>query len=134
MMLCLGVHAGCTDATGGAVELSWALRSTNDRDISDCDGGKVGSIRLWWDTGTTMRDKDFACRDNHGVTAFDLPVGQVALWVTPVCADGTEPDVRTFETPPPIERQVSVGQTIELDAVLLVLQVDDCDQKPCACP
>ena len=33
-LLCLAVH-GCTQADGGAVELSWALRSTQEAQAGD---------------------------------------------------------------------------------------------------
>lgn len=137
-VLCLGVH-GCTEATGGAVELSWALRSSLDRDIPDCADGRINKIRLWWDSGTSTRYTAFPCRDNHGVTAFDLPTGAVGLSVTPECDDGRSADPATFVAPPPIVRDVVIGETVTLDAVLLVLLVDDCgmraqDARPCVCP
>jgi hypothetical protein len=136
-VLCLGVH-GCTEATGGAVELSWALRSTLDEDIDDCAAERINRIRLWWDAGTSKRYTTFPCRDNHGVTAFDLPTGNVALSVTPECDDGFSADPASFVAPPPIVRQVTTGQAVTLDAVLLVVRVDDCPperpDRPCVCP
>jgi len=133
-LLCPGVHA-CTEATGGAVELSWALRSTSDLGIDDCVGGRIERIRLWWQTAETLRFNAFPCRDNHGVTAFDLPVGQVALWVSPTCRDGKSAEPDSFVAPPPIVRDVAIGETVTLDAVLLVVRTDDCtDTRPCICP
>lgn len=132
-VLCLGVH-GCTEATGGAVELSWALRSTRDRDIPDCADGRVNRIRLWWDSGISTRYTAFPCRDNHGVTAFDLPTGAVALSVTPECDNGMSAILGTYVAPPPIVRDVAIGETVTLGAVLLVLQVDDCPPRSCVCP
>jgi hypothetical protein len=85
--MCLGVH-GCTEATGGAVELSWALRTTRDVGISDCLENRIGRIRLWWESPESVRFESFPCQDNHGVTAFDLPLPEVALRVTPECRDG----------------------------------------------
>jgi len=116
------------------VELSWALRSTLDRDISDCADGQIDRIRLWWDSGTTMRYQSFPCRDNHGVTSFDLPTGAVALSVSPECDDGRSADPGSFTAPPPIVRDVAVGETVTLDAVLLVVRVDGCATRPCVCP
>lgn len=131
-VVCLGVH-GCTQPTGGAVELSWALRSRLDRDIADCAGERIGRIRLWWDTGTTRRWQAFACDDNHGVTAFDLPTGSVALSITPECTDGTNADPDTYTAPPEIVRDVATGQAVTLDALLLIVDVDDCASRPCIC-
>ena len=137
-VMCLGVH-GCTEATGGAVELSWALRSTTDNRI-ECADGRIAKIRLNWATPDTLRSTSFLCKDNHGVTAFDLPVVEpertVALSVTPECNDGKPADPASYITPPPIVRQVSVGETITLDAVLLVVRIANCDpvNAPCVCP
>lgn len=131
-LLCLSVH-GCTEATGGAVELSWALRSSRDRHIPDCADGRINRIRLWWDSGSSQRYTAFPCRDNHGVTAFDLPTGAVGLSVTPECDDGLSAAPGTFVAPPPIVRDVAIGETVTLDAVLLVLQVDDCATRSCVC-
>jgi hypothetical protein len=139
LLLCLAVH-GCTEATGGAVELSWALRSTRDVGIDDCADDSIARIRLWWATDSTSRYTAFPCRDNHGVTAFDLPVGQVALHVAPECSDGNMADPADFVAPPPIVRDVAIGEAVTLDAVLLVLKIDDCASvmcvcgRPCICP
>lgn len=133
-VLCLGVH-GCTEATGGAVELSWALRSTRDEDIDDCVDGRIGRIRLWWDSESSTRWTAFPCRDNHGVTAFDLPTGDIALFVQPECEDGSAATTGSYVAPPPIVRRVSTGEAVTLDALLLVLRVDDCTpERPCVCP
>ncbi len=131
-VVCLGVH-GCTEATGGAVELSWALRSTRDRGIDDCADGSIGRIRLWWATDDSRRYTAFRCEANHGVTAFDLPIGQVSLYVTPECTDGNTADPDHFVTPPPIVRQVAIGETVTLDALLLVVKLDDCNSPTCIC-
>lgn len=131
-VLCLGVH-GCTQPTGGAVELSWALRSTLDRDISDCADGRIGRIRLWWETDSDRRWVAFPCEDNHGVTSFDLPTGEVALSITPECRTGLDAAASTYAAPPPLVRDVAIGQAVTLDALLLVVQIDDCGQQPCIC-
>jgi hypothetical protein len=132
-VVCLGVH-GCTEAPGGAVELSWALRSTRDVGIDDCASGFVERIRLWWDTGSDPHFTSFPCDENHGVTAFDLPVGRVSLWVSPECVrTHLEPDSEMYVTPPPIVRDVTLGEAVTLDAVLLVVKIDDCSAVECIC-
>lgn len=113
--------------------MSWALRSTRDVEINDCARGTIGSIRLWWDTGSTPHFTRFPCGENHGVTAFDLPSGRVSLWVTPECIGGREPPSEMFVTPPPIVRDVAVGEAVTLDAVLLVVKIDDCTAVSCVC-
>jgi hypothetical protein len=114
--------------------LSWALRSTRDLGIDDCAGGFIERIRLNWRIGTEERFTSFPCEENHGVTQFELPVGRVELWVTPQCVrTRLEPDSDMFVTPPPIVRDVTVGEAVTLDAVLLVVKIDDCSTVSCIC-
>jgi hypothetical protein len=61
--------------------------------------------------------------------------------VTPECDDGISADPDTFIAPTPIVRDVEIGETVTLDAVLLVLRVDDCTTQvgdgttpSCVCP
>jgi hypothetical protein len=109
------------------------LRSTRDRGIDDCVGGSITRIRLWWATEDSRRYTAFPCEANHGVTAFDLPVGQVSLYVTPECMNGNTADPEDFVSAPPIVREVAIGETVTLDAILLVVRVDDCASTTCVC-
>ena len=148
-LLCLVVH-GCTDASGGAVELSWALRSTQDTEITDCAGGRIDEIQLWWQGAGVVEHKGFACDARHGTTAFELPSGEVTLWVQPTCTVTTGPrcsvnptpcectasvaDPATYEAPPPLVRRVVVGDTITLDAVVMVIDNADICDPALLCP
>jgi hypothetical protein len=148
-LLCLAVH-GCTDANGGAVELSWALRSTNDLAITDCADGRIREIQLWWQTPETTGFKGFPCDARHGTTAFELPTGAVTLTVVPACELATGPrclstptpceciartaDSATFEAPPPLVRQVVVGDTVTLDAVVMVIDDERICRLDLLCP
>lgn len=138
-VVCLGVH-GCTEANGGAVELSWALRSTRDVEITDCASDRIGRIRLWWMADATPHFFGFPCEENHGVTSFDVPEGRVSLWVSPECVNdlnqsqpGIEPPTEMYVTPPPIVRDVQAGEAVTLDAVLLVVKINDCTAVSCIC-
>lgn len=132
--LCLAVH-GCADPTGGAVELSWALRSTEGQPVSDCADGRITRIRLTWDDGITPGFQSFRCDANHGVTSFDVPTGAVALAIAPECLDGALADAGSYLAPPPIVRQVGLGQAVTLDALQLIVRVapSECTQQPCVC-
>ncbi|HVV86077.1 MAG TPA: hypothetical protein VHE35_23620 [Kofleriaceae bacterium] len=148
-LLCLAVH-GCTQADGGAVELSWALRSTQDREITDCAGERISQIQLWWQNADTLAFKGFPCEDSHGTTAFELPSGPVTLWVQPACQFETGPrclanptpceclakaaDSATFEAPPPLVRDVVVGETVTLDAVVMLIDNDNICRQDLLCP
>lgn len=148
-LLCLFVH-GCTETTGGAVELSWALRSTQDVGITDCAGGRIREIQLGWQTPDITASKGFPCDANHGTTAFELPPGPVTLTVVPTCEFTTGPrcltsptpcdcvskvaDSATFESPPPLVRRVAVGEIVTLDAVVMVIDAERICQLDLLCP
>jgi hypothetical protein len=148
--------AGCEAGTGGAVELSWKLRpgsSSIDDKFVDCERGgdepntrrPVTWIQLGWEVvdseGNEVkngRGQDaWPCDDNHGVTGFALPEGTASLTITPTCgntpyADPAAPG--TFIAPAPVQRQVTAGQTISLNAIELVIAVSLCDTTaPCIC-
>jgi hypothetical protein len=130
-LLSCGLH-GCTDVTGGAVELSWHLETIDGDTISGCawttaddQREAIESIRLTWtpvDASTPPGWRDFTCSHPHGVTSFDVPTGAVLLSVEPLCVGGTGVKAELFTAPPPIERDVRRGDVVELHAV--IIQVD----------
>lgn len=138
--LCLAVHAGCTQVDGGAVELSWKLRpasSSLEDKFVDCDSGQPGTnpvtrIRLDWEVRNQSGSKTWPCRDNNGVTGFDLPEGPALLWVTPVCEAGVA-SAATYTAPAPQQRNVILGDTVSLGAIEIILQVSYCEDQPCIC-
>jgi hypothetical protein len=141
LALYLAVHAGCTAVDGGAVELSWRLKPSSGADTSqpfiDCDSqlsgtGPVTGIRLDWDTAAGSAFAVFDCDAGHGVTRFEVPPGQALLTVSPVCASGPA-DPSTYIAPAPEQRTVTVGNTVSLGAVELVLTVTSCGVEPCIC-
>jgi hypothetical protein len=133
-------------ATGGAVELSWKLRPAsgplldNTGPFIDCNSGEPGAnpvkyIQLSWTDGDEVSTPPpfWNCEDGHGVTGFDLPAGTALITISPLCDGGSAANPATYQAPAPIERDVSVGDTISLDAVELVLQVSSCTAQPCIC-
>jgi hypothetical protein len=152
--VCLLVH-GCTTVDGGAVELSWKLRSASGAadNFVTCDAGgklldskgmqlvsgRLVDIRLHWESNDMPAYADFKCSANHGVTTFQLPAGVNFLWVSPICDNGVYTyDVEdvapnTFSAPAPEQRSVIAGNTISLGAVELVLEVSSCGEQPCIC-
>lgn len=152
--VCPLVH-GCTNVSGGAVELSWKLRAASGGsasfvtcdsagNLTDSNGSKLElpghlvDIRLHWEHEGVADYKDFKCSANHGVTGFQLPPGEDFLWVSPVCDSGYLFDVEdvapnTFSTAAPEQRTVIAGNTISLGAIELVLQVWSCNLQPCIC-
>jgi hypothetical protein len=154
-ILYLLVHVACANVNGGAVELSWKLRAASgapDNFVNcDTDGTLVDSnshhidntghlvdIRLHWEVDEVPAYADFKCATNHGVTTFELPPGQAYLWVSPLCDNEnytfdaqTKPS--TYSAPAPEQRTVIAGNTIDLGAVELVLEVSSCTTQPCIC-
>jgi hypothetical protein len=140
--LCLAVH-GCSDVTGGAVELSWKLRAeTGSKDtFLDCAIAleptnqvvEVAKIQLEWDVDGDAGTRSWACDDDHGVTNFELPEGQALLHVVPICANGMVAEPSTFRAPAPEQRNVIVGNTVSLGGVELLLEVSSCDLQRCIC-
>lgn len=131
--LCLFVH-GCTSVDGGAVELSWKLRSASGSltDFLECSNvPTLEAIQLDWEVGSDAKTARWPCELGHAVTGFDLPQGQALLSVKPVCTTGNVAASGTFVAPAPELRQVIVGNTISLGAVELVLRVPPC--SPCIC-
>lgn len=134
---------GCTNVSGGAVELSWHLQDVDGtalgcdttRDLSTPTSRRVevivDSMRLWWQVGTDRRSVDFPCAANHGVTQFEVPTGEALLWIepqiTPTCLGGT-PVTPPFIAPAPIARTITDGNVVELHAVVVEIDVD------AACP
>jgi hypothetical protein len=140
--LCLAVH-GCTDVTGGAVELSWKLRAAtgSDRTFLDCaiqleptnQAVEVARIQLEWEVEGEPGVRSWACDDDHGATKFELPEGRALLRVTPICSNGMVAATSTFSAPAPEQRNVIVGNTISLGGVELLLEVSSCDLQACIC-
>ncbi len=139
--LAIVLASACTQVDGGAVELSWKLRpassSLPDKFVG-CDSQQEGTnpvtrIRLDWEVvGRSSGFASWRCGDNHGVTGFDLPEGEALLSVTPECAEGPA-SAAAYTAPAPEQRHVILGDTVNLGAVELVLQVSYCGQQPCIC-
>jgi hypothetical protein len=139
--LYLAVHAACSTVDGGAVELSWRLKPNSGAGTSqpfiDCDSklegtGPVTGIRLDWESDRGSAFEVFDCDAGHGITRFEVPPGIALLTVSPVCASGPA-DTTTYTAPAPDERAVTVGNTVSLGAVELILTVSSCDQQRCIC-
>jgi hypothetical protein len=142
VMLCLSVH-GCTDVTGGAVELSWKLRAATGSQSTFLDCAirlaptnqlvNVARIQLDWDVEGETGVRSWPCDDDHGVTKFELPEGPALLRVSPICRDGMVASTSTYSAPAPEQRMVIKGNTISLFGVELLLEVSSCDVQACIC-
>jgi len=144
----------CVEVDGGAVELSWRLRdSTGGEEPDMCTVTRVGKIRICWipldadaglpsqpqctierlDGGFKELYRDFDCVEKRGVTRFEVPPGQNAFFVQPVCNDGRAP-TGPYQVPPPIVRQVDSGAVVTLNQLLVIVTPTDCQGDACTCP
>jgi hypothetical protein len=94
---------------------------------------QLTAIRLYWQVGDLSGQldastpyEDFQCSTENGVTSFEIPPGNALLYVAPVCDSGSgsaEADSCTYTAPAPVERTMVAGQTVQLGALEIVLDV-----------
>jgi hypothetical protein len=127
---CPLVH-GCTEVSGGAVEISWNLRNVDGSGVS-CGFADVVTINLQIDDDLPDGYVAFPCGDERGVTRFDLAPGTAQLWLVPGCASGSDPVA--YRAPPPIVRTITEGEVITLDTQLIEVRAGNClPEDPCTC-
>jgi len=138
LLACLLLGA-CVKIDGGAVEISWVIRSDLGSAITDCGCAEpaIGKVRLVLQgvdavgndiPGTTpcagQAQCDFPCARQTGATAFDIPPTQAtetyAISLVPLGTDGRELTTAEVMRPAPILREVIRGQPTEVDAMQLV--------------
>ena len=131
--------AGCVRIDGGAVEISWVVRSRDGRAITDCSCASEPIARVRLDLlgvggdidGTTpcagRKECEFPCQRQTGSTPFEIkqgttgPDGRTPVYEISVTALGSDGAVlSTVESPAPILRSVVKGQPTEVEAFLLV--------------
>ena len=129
----------CVKIDGGAVEISWVIRSETGSAITDCGCADpaIAEVRLVLQgvdalgnaiPGATpcagQAQCDFPCARQTGATAFDIPATQgaerYAISVVPVGTDGTELTAAEVMRPAPILREVVRGQPTEVESMQLV--------------
>jgi hypothetical protein len=142
-VLCVLAAAGCVRIDGGAVEVSWVVRSTDGRAITDCGCAypEIAKVRIDLTgvggdiAGTTPCDGrtecEFPCQRQTGSTPFDIRQGtpgsdgqlpQYQISLTAIGTDGLEIPAGLVQSPAPILRRVVQGQPTEVEAFLLVAQ------------
>ncbi len=134
----LGTSA-CVEVEGGAVELSWSLR-TPEGEPNSCSASRIGKVRLCWAPAGDMvarvceGSRTFGCIEERGFSRFEIEPGETAFWIEPLCADtSVVPEPASYEVPPPILRAVSAGQVVTLNALLIIATGADCNGAGCTC-
>src|SRR5262245_33248281 len=128
--------SACVKIDGGAVEISWVVRSAEGQAITDCSCANpvIEHVRLKLRgiggdiEGATPCDGraqcEFPCQRQTGSTPFDIKETQAGeMYEISVVAIGTaEEPLDGVMTPAPILRTVVRGQATEVEAFLLVAQ------------
>jgi hypothetical protein len=125
---------GCVDIDGGAVEISWVVRSTSGSAITSCSCADppIDKVRLVLvPRGPSIAGNnpcespaqcDFPCQRQTGSTAFNIKPTQAGeSYEISVLALGGDGNVlEGVMTPAPVLRSVVNGQPTEVDAFQLV--------------
>ena len=134
MMITAVTLAACVDVSGGAVELSWSLRTT-DGVRRGCDPSwllDTARIRLVCQTTDPMPAAcdlgpggafpDWECLSYAGSTAFNIPEGTYQFQIEVICADAN-PAPADVTVPAPIVRDIFVGEIAQLNALLIEVPI-----------
>jgi hypothetical protein len=133
------ITGGCVKIDGGAVEVSWVVRSESGSAITDCGCADppIDKVRLRLvkvrlaDTGASVEGNNlcegeaqcaFPCQRQTGSTAFDIePTKAGESYAISVEAVGVDNNVlEGVMSPAPILRAVVSGQPTEVEAFQLV--------------
>ncbi|MCG8420519.1 MAG: hypothetical protein MJE77_21500 [Proteobacteria bacterium] len=138
--------AACVEVKGAAAEFSWSIRTFSGQPVASCSEARINSVHLRWNTDASQSDPEpddctpdtrcvaFKCSANRGVTDFVIDEGRQLLWIEPICDDARRPDAATFTVPPPIAREVSNGEVVTLNSLLIVAQTTGCSSATsCTC-
>jgi len=128
--------AACVKIDGGAVEISWVIRSKAGSAITDCGcaSPQIAKVRLKLVgvggaiAGATpcagQAQCDFPCPRQTGATAFDIQEThgdeRYDVSVVALGTDGSELPQSVVMTPAPILREVVRGQPTEVESMQLV--------------
>ena len=130
----LFLFAGCVSIDGGAVEVSWVVRTTDGRAINDCSCAcpAIARVRLRLDPVGGGADAcagvascEFSCGHQSGATSFTIPPGTYAISLVPVGAAGESLDTIAGGTCSaksaiaPVVRTVEKGRLTQLDAIMI---------------
>jgi hypothetical protein len=127
----------CVEINGGAVEISWVIRSEAGSAITDCGcaSPSIAKVRLVLvgrgEPGSSIEGAtpcagqaqcDFPCSRQTGSTAFNIQETRGAeRYEVSVVALGTDgSDLSEVMTPAPILREVVRGQPTEVESMQLV--------------
>jgi len=130
------LSTACVDIDGGAVEVSWVIRSTTGSAITDCGcaspsiakvklnllgvGGAINGLMPCADNAQC----EFPCARQTGSTAFNIPEthGSERYEVSLEARGSDGSPLLQVMTPAPILREVVRGQPTEVASIQLVAE------------
>ena len=129
----LFLFAGCVSIDGGAVEISWVVRTPGGRAINSCSCAcpAIAKVRLRLepvgggeDACAGLPSCEFACGRQSGATAFTIPPGTYAISLVPLGAAGESLDLGdgalcSAKSIAPTVRTVEKGRLTQIDAVMI---------------
>jgi hypothetical protein len=128
------LFAGCVSIDGGAVEISWVVRTSDGRAINDCGCTcpSIAKMRLKLDPVAGGPDPcaaretcEFSCGHKSGATLFDIPPATYSISLVPIGAEGEVlPGGDTLScsaksSVSPLVRVVDRGRVTQIDAILI---------------
>jgi hypothetical protein len=128
------LFAGCVSIDGGAVEISWVVRTADGRAINDCGCTcpsiakmrlKLAPVAGGTDPCANRDVCEFSCSRQSGATPFDIPPGTYSISLVPIGAEGEVlPDgdglsCSAKSNVPPTLRVVDRGRVTQIDAILI---------------
>lgn len=132
--------AGCPQIEGGAVEVAWILRRSDNR-AGACDHSwlseqyHIDRIRLRVvpkdAPGTDLCASvdalsicEFSCESGGGSTSFDIPAGTYFFDLVPLTADGSVIPASVVALPAPLRRTIVEGDIADLGIWQMVILND----------
>ena len=132
--------AGCPKIEGGAVEVAWILRRSDNKP-GRCDHGwlteqyRIDRIRLRVvpedDPGMDLCASvdapsvcEFTCEGGVGATGFDIPAGTYVFDLVPLTADGSVIPASIVALPAPLRRTIVEGDITDLGIWQMVILND----------
>ena len=125
--------SACVEIDGGAVEISWVIRSPAGGGITDCSCAQpaIGTVRLVLrgvggaiEGATPCAGRaqcDFPCQRQTGATPFDIPETKPGeTYEVSVVAVAAGVELPQVKKPASILREVVRGQPTEVEAFQLV--------------
>jgi hypothetical protein len=126
LLAALGLISSCVQIDGGAVEFSWAIRTPRG-EASSCSKSGISQVRLCWQAvgesnpPVCENSRSFPCAEERGISLFEVEPGQTFFWIEPLCSESNSlPGAGSFEAPSPVKRDVSSGEVVTLNALLII--------------